>query len=176
MRLFTAIDLPPEMLEKMREYLARLRPLAGLEWSAEENLHITTKFIGAWPEARVPEMKTALLGVKARGPIHVSVRGSGWFPSVRRPRVFWAGVEAGKPLARLAGATEAAVAKLGVPVETRVYTPHLTLARLKTPVELEDLLPAIGEPDFGAFDASSFFLYHSLNGEYSKLAEFPLIS
>ena len=84
MRLFTAIDLPPKMLEKLDHFLARLRPLANLRWTAVENLHITTKFIGEWPEARIEDMKTALRGVIQSGPIDVAVRGVGWFPNPRR--------------------------------------------------------------------------------------------
>jgi RNA 2',3'-cyclic 3'-phosphodiesterase len=176
MRLFTAIDLPSEMLEKLREFLARLRPLAKLRWSAVENLHITTKFIGEWPEARIADMKTALFGVTGTDPIGISVRGVGWFPDMRRPRVFWAGVEAGEPLAKLARATEQAVSKLGIPVETRPYSPHLTLARVKDSVRIDDVVSSAGHPDFGAFQASSFFLYLSSNGKYSKLEEFPINS
>ena len=176
MRLFTAIDLPPEMLEKLREFLARLRPLAKLRWSAVENLHITTKFIGEWPEARIQDMKTALLGIARSGPIGISVRGVGWFPDVRRPRVFWAGVAAGEPLAKLARSTEEAVATLGVPVETRAYSPHLTLARVREVAPIDDVLASAGDPDFGGFQPSSFFLYLSSNGKYSKLAEYPLNS
>jgi 2'-5' RNA ligase len=176
MRLFTAIDLPAEMLEKLREFLARLRPLAKLRWSAVENLHITTKFIGEWPEARVDEMIATLRGVKQTLPIQISVRGAGWFPDVRRPRVFWAGVEAGEPLAMLAGSTERAVATLGVPIEARPFSPHLTLARVKDAVPVNALLSEIGNPDFGAFQVSSFFLYISADSKYSKLAEFPLNS
>jgi RNA 2',3'-cyclic 3'-phosphodiesterase len=174
MRLFTAIDLPQEILGKLESFLARLHPLAKLRWTEVENLHITTKFIGEWPEARLGEMKTALGGVTQAEPIRVSVHGVGWFPDLRRPHVFWAGVEGGDPLAKLAGATAQAVTALGVADEPRVYSPHLTLARVKYAVPLEDLLNAAGEPDFGAFQASSFFLYLSANGRYSKLAEFPL--
>jgi 2'-5' RNA ligase len=175
MRLFTAIDLPPHMLDLLGHFLARLRPLAKLRWTAVENLHITTKFIGEWPEARIDEMKTALNGVRSPA-INIAVRGVGWFPDARRPHVFWAGTEAGEPLAALAHATDEAVAKLGVPRETRVYSPHLTLARIKDQEAVDAFLKAAGNPDFGAFQASSFFLYLSLNGKYSKLAEFPLNS
>lgn len=100
----------------------------------------------------------------------------GWFPNTRHPRVFWAGVEAGEPLAALAQATQQAVAKLGVPVETRDYSPHLTLARVKEKVRIDDVVAAAGNPDFGTFQATAFFLYLSANGKYSKLAEFPLHS
>ena len=174
MRLFTAIDLPAEMLEKLGVFLARLRPLAKLRWTEVENLHITTKFIGEWPEARVEEMKNALSGVSNSSPVRISVRGVGWFPDVRRPHTFWAGVEGGEPLARLAHRTEDAVTALGVAAETRVYSSHLTLARVKYAVPLDKLIQAAGDPDFGAFEAPSFFLYLSANGKYSKLAEFPL--
>ena len=74
------------------------------------------------------------------------------------------------------GQHEQTTAKLGVPFETRAYAPHLTLARVKYAVPLGDLIESAGNPDFGAFQASSFFLYLSSNGRYSKLAEFPLHS
>jgi 2'-5' RNA ligase len=157
-------------------FLTRLRPLAKLRWTAVENLHITTKFIGEWPEARLDEMKTALRSVSQPEPIQIAVRGVGWFPDQRRPHVFWAGVNAGEPLARLAHTTEQAVSALGVPAETRPYSPHLTLARVKYAVPLEELIHSAGDPDFGTFQAHSFFLYLSARGKYSKLEEFPLHS
>src|SRR5580700_8022094 len=129
MRLFVAIDIPAAVIENLQALLDRLKPLAKLAWSPVNNLHITTKFIGEWPEARLDEMKTALRGVVQTGPINLAVRGVGWFPNPRRPQVFWAGVDAGEPLAALARATEQAVLRLGVPAETREYSPHLTLAR-----------------------------------------------
>ena len=65
---------------------------------------------------------------------------------------------------------------LGVPVETRAFSPHLTLARLKKKVPLDEVIREAGDADFGVFQAFSFFLYLSANGTYSKLAEFPLNS
>ena len=176
MRLFTAIDLPREMLEKIGDFLARLRPLAKLRWTPVENLHITTKFIGEWPEARIDDMKAALGGVTSTGRIEIALRGVGWFPSARRPHTFWAGIDGSEPLTALAHATEQAVARLSVPVETRVYSPHLTLARVKDAVPIDEVQKAAADPDFGAFEATSFFLYLSAQGKYSKLAEFPLNS
>jgi len=116
MRLFTAIDLPVEMLEKIGAFLARLRPLAKLRWTPVENLHITTKFIGEWPEARIGEMIAALEPLVTNPP-HIAIRGVGWFPNTRRPHTFWAGVDGGEALVALARSTEQAVARLGVPVE-----------------------------------------------------------
>ena len=140
-------------------------------------MHITTKFIGEWPEDRLEEMKSALRKMTAPGGINIAVRGLGWFPNARSPRVFWVGVEGGEALKSLARATEQAVHALGVPVEDREYSPHLTLARIRERVPMDLLMRMIGSlpsTDFGSFPAKSFYLYLSRAGQYSKLAEFAL--
>ena len=176
MRLFTAIDLPEEVRDNLRSLLARLKPLARINWSPAANLHVTTKFIGEWPEARLDEMKRALAAIPRCGAFDISIRGLGWFPNDRRPRVLWAGVEAGEQLATLVRATEQAVAELGVPAEDRSYSPHLTLARIRETVPLDALRSALAKAtaDFGSFRATDFFLYLSAGGKYTRLAAFPL--
>jgi len=180
MRLFTAIDIPEDVMEGLCSLLKRLKPLAKLNWSRTENLHITTKFIGDWPEERLDEMKRALGATPVPDSINIAVRGLGWFPNERRPRVFWAGIDGGEPLRALAHATGQAVAQLGVPVEERAYSPHLTLARIKEAVPLDALrkalqaLPSECGFDFGSFRAASFFLYLSASGRYTQLARFPI--
>ena len=63
MRLFTAIDLPADILSRLDQLMAGLRPLAQLGWTPASNLHITTKFIGQWPEDRLPQLQRALAAV-----------------------------------------------------------------------------------------------------------------
>src|ERR1700683_5362272 len=121
MRLFTAIDIPAAIKLRLCAFLDRLRPLAKLSWSPPDHLHVTTKFIGEWPEARLEELNQALDAVPAPGPIEIAVRGLGWFPNDRNPRVFWAGVESGPELGALAQATEQSLASIGVPVEDRKF-------------------------------------------------------
>jgi RNA 2',3'-cyclic 3'-phosphodiesterase len=107
------------------------------------------------------------------------VRGLGWFPNERNPRVFWAGIESGPELATLAHATEQSLAALGIAAEDREFHPHLTLARRRNPVPLEHLrkeLAKIPSIDFGRFQGGAFFLYLSTAGKYIKLNEFPLLS
>jgi len=171
MRLFTAIEIPDEVRSALRAVLAYLRPLANLRWSPVENLHITTKFIGEWPEARVAELRSALRQV-AMAPIEIAIRGLGWFPNQKRPRVFYAGVESPPELGALAVATERALASIGVPVEDRPYRPHLTLARVKDTAPLNALNNAIANlpgTGFGSFRAVSQHLYLSAGGKYSLL-------
>jgi RNA 2',3'-cyclic 3'-phosphodiesterase len=177
MRLFTAIDISPDVKDNLRVLLDRLRPLARLSWSPVDNLHVTTKFIGEWPLERLEEMKRTLARVPISGPIDITIRGLGWFPNPKNPRVFWAGVHGGEALAGLAAATEAVAAKAGVPEEPRAFSPHLTLARIRERVSLAALHKAIAglsSDDFGTFHAEAFFLYQSAGGKYTKLAEFSL--
>jgi 2'-5' RNA ligase len=177
MRLFTAIDIPGDVQQNLAALLNRLRPAARIAWSTVEKLHITTKFIGEWPEEQLEELKTVLKGVGSPGPFKVAIRGLGWFPNLKSPRVFWAGVESGPELAALAHATDVAVHTLGAPLEERAYAPHLTLARIRERVPLDALkraVDALPSLEFGPFLVPSFYLYLSKDGKYTQLAEFVL--
>ena len=180
MRLFVGLDLPGEVVRNLERLLDRLRPAARLNWSPPANLHITTKFIGEWPQDRLAELQVALAGLPSREPIDAQVRQVGFFPNPHSPRSFWCGIEA-PGLAGLAADTDQAVSALGVASETRDFCPHLTLARIKERPHLQALREAVAalpSLDFGCFEAGSFFLYQSTlrpaGSVYTKLAEFPL--
>jgi 2'-5' RNA ligase len=179
MRLFTAIDLPVEIVAALSDLIARLRPAARIRWSPASNLHITTKFIGEWADERLGELQAALGALAPREPIPIEVRGLGFFPNPHSPRVFWAAVHAGPALAALARETETALERLGIPAEKRPFSPHLTLARIKEPVPMQGLQQAIASmppAEFGAFTAVRFHLYRSqLNpagSVYTKLSDY----
>jgi 2'-5' RNA ligase len=181
MRLFTGIDLPGPIKERLDVLISHLRATAHLKWSPAYNLHITTKFIGEWPQDRLQELVHRLNKIPAPDPVTVDIRGLGWFPNPHNPRVFWAAVHASPSLAELAGATERACGELGVPVEDRPFAPHLTLARVKQPVPLQGLRRAVAElesVDFGSFNAECFYLYLSKPGPsgsiYTPLHEFAI--
>jgi 2'-5' RNA ligase len=181
MRLFTGIGLPPEVLSSLEHALDELRPTADIRWSPPGNLHITTKFIGEWPEERLEELKSTLHGFPRRSPFQVDMHGLGWYPNPHSPRVLWAAVHAGDPLRDLARDTEQALAGIGVGVEKKAYSPHLTLARIKPPAQLTRLRQAIAalpSDNFGKFEVNRFNLYRSIlspkGSTYSVLGEFPL--
>lgn len=181
MRLFTAIDLPHEITDSLERLLGHLRPLAQLKWSPVYNFHVTTKFIGEWPEARLDELKSALRQTSVSGDFAIQVSGLGWFPNPHSPRVFWAGIHGDSRLTELARAIDESTFKLGVPKEERPYSPHLTLARIKDSVSLQEMQRAIAQlesVDFGEFTAREFHLYVSEPGAahtvYKKIADFPL--
>jgi RNA 2',3'-cyclic 3'-phosphodiesterase len=179
MRLFIALDLPTDVIRSLEELVAHLHPAARISWSPPANLHITTKFMGEWPEERLPELKAALALVPERSPIEVAVAQLGFYPHARAPRVFWCGIQA-PGLEGLASDTDDTTAALGVAREKRAFSPHLTLARIKESIALRPLIDAIAalpSVDFGRFAASSFFLYRSqlrpTGSVYTKLSEFP---
>ena len=172
MRLFTAIELAPANLQRLERLLAALRPEALINWSLLDNLHITTKFIGQWPEERIDEVHHALAAVPNREAFDVELKDLGWFPNSRSPRVLWVGVHGGKALSTLAAETESCLEKLGVRKEDRDFSPHLTLARIKNPVPLERLRQTVQEMQpraFGTFRVSHFSLFRSDPGTNSSI-------
>src|SRR5262249_48073162 len=159
MRLFTGLDLPADVVANLEELLRRLKPTARIAWSPPANLHITTKFIGEWPEAGVNDLMKALSDGPSRDPIRVSIRQLGFFPNPNSPRIFWCGVEA-PGLERLAADTDEVLGALGIGRENRAYSPHLTVARIKERIDfrpLRDAIARLGWQGFGAFEYGSFF-------------------
>jgi 2'-5' RNA ligase len=155
---------------------------AGIwNWSPADNFHITTKFIGAWPEDRIEELKSALGKIPKRGPITTPISGFGWFPNPHQPRVLFCGVRGPAALFELASDLEQCCETLGLKREQREYSPHLTLARIEGVQNLAALRQAIAQlpsADFGVSTAAKFLLYKSEAGEktsvYTVIGEFPL--
>ena len=172
MRLFTAIDLPAEMLLRLERLLSALRPEALIKWSPLDNLHITTKFIGEWPEQRLDELHCALAGLTPREPFDLDIRDLGWFPNERSPRVLWAGAHASPALKQLMAETEERLLALGVPKEDKPSNPHLTLARIKNPVPLRNLRKKVDElqpAELGSFSVRHFCLFRSDPGSNASI-------
>src|SRR5512142_878596 len=124
MRLFTGIPIPDDVKQSLERLLDRPRPTAQLKWSPVYTLHITTKFIGEWPQDRLDELKRALAEVPVNGALRIDIQGLGWFPNPHHPRVFWAGIRAGEGLAKLAADIDTRLADLGIAPEARAFSPH----------------------------------------------------
>ena len=181
MRLFTGLALAAPVIASLDEMMGRLRPLARVKWSPAENLHITTKFIGEWPEPRLGELRSALNAIDPPGPIDIDISGFDFFPNARRPKIFIAKVHAGAGLRELARRTEDALERLGCAREERAYSPHLTLARFG-----DADTRALRRADRRTRPASirllagrQFHLYRSQTGGpssvYTILASWPLV-
>ena len=134
-RSFIAIELPGDA----RHGLARLRrdlerdEHRFVRWVDPTGIHLTLKFLGDIPSARVAEI-TAAMGAAVRGisSLRLEVSGLGAFPNLSRPSVLWVGVGGDvDQLARLQQGIDSALGPLGFAREERPFVPHLTLARLR---------------------------------------------
>src|SRR6185503_16681783 len=176
MRIFIALDIPEQVRAALTSYMERARALAPeARWARVEGLHVTLKFIGHVDDAAVEKIKAALSAIKAE-PFEVKFAGVGFFPNPNAGRVFWAGVDGGDSLPKLASTIDAAMEKLGITRETKPYHPHLTLARTSSR-PLRGLKPLLEEPpQFGTMTAREFFLYQSQpqkgGSKYTKLERF----
>jgi 2'-5' RNA ligase len=136
LRCFIAIDLPPELRKRIEALSERLRAQpgeAGLRWVQPSGIHLTLKFLGALPEARVPDVASVLdQAASAQAPFSVTVGGIGCFPDGRNPRVVWAGLDDPTGRLRLLHASiESGCAAIGMAPEARPFSPHLTLGRVR---------------------------------------------
>jgi RNA 2',3'-cyclic 3'-phosphodiesterase len=181
MRAFIAIELPEAIRENLARRQARFRSVCpDARWTRPEGIHLTLKFLGEISGQQEAQVKKALGQIERFEKFTVGARGFGFFPDAKRPRVFWAALDAPPELARLAAQIESATASLGFPVENRSFSPHLTLARFKVPrpqPRLLELLATQADPLLGSFEVSEYFLWESKlspqGSEYRKVARFP---
>ncbi|MDQ4058058.1 MAG: RNA 2',3'-cyclic phosphodiesterase [Actinomycetota bacterium] len=181
LRLFVAVDVPTEQREALAAALAPRRSrLEGARWTKPENQHVTLKFLGWVDSARLDDVSAALGPVgRSHRAAPLSLTGLGAFPSERRARVLWVGLEDPTGLLpRLATATDEALAPLGFERESRAFSPHLTLARLKRPASVSDLVIEPFDAGTRPFVVNHLALYRSyLNPQgarYEVLEAYPL--
>jgi 2'-5' RNA ligase len=123
LRLFTGIDLPPEL----KLSLSLLNGgLPGARWVDAGNYHITLRFIGEVDEGLASDIDQALSRIAAKG-FDVTLAGIGSFGN----RQLWVGVERNDAMIHLRDKIESALVRLGLEPEGRRFQPHVTLARLK---------------------------------------------
>jgi RNA 2',3'-cyclic 3'-phosphodiesterase len=157
LRVFCAVELPPEVRALAAAHAARLREReseARASWPRAENLHLTLKFLGEIEPARAE----ALSGAAARAaigvrPFDLTIEGAGAFPARGLPRVLWLGVvDSSGELARLQSKLEEECAGAGFAREERPFHPHLTLARIRAPQGARGLARLHEEAGFEAIE------------------------
>jgi 2'-5' RNA ligase len=136
LRLFLAINLPDDVRREVTAASAPIRASAHeLPWLDETRLHLTLKFFGEQAAERVPAIADGLARVAGQHRELLMVLGGiGAFPNFRRARVVWIGVAQEPRLELLHHDIEVACEQLGFELDGRPFRPHVTLARVKTPL------------------------------------------
>jgi 2'-5' RNA ligase len=184
-RLFVALEIPSAVRDYLAALIGELRAAdtstskSKARWVRPENLHVTLKFIGHVEAGRLDAIRAELAEVRSGSHVELRFRGLGFFPNDKRPRVFWVGIDASPNLAPLAAEIDARMGKLGIPRETRAFTPHLTLARFDPPGLSEKLHAAAAQNssrDSGALRTKEIHLIESktlpTGAEYTRLSSF----
>lgn len=168
MRTFIAIDLSPEIKNRLTAAVKQLKPLAtGIKWVAPENYHLTLKFLGEVAEPRVEVIKAVLDELVGKyQKFSLVARGTGSFPPGQsRMRVIWVGLEAGPELLSIQAELEEALSRQGFEREERPFSPHLTIGRAREPQKQDRLkaeLDRLGQQEFGAMEVKEIELFQSI--------------
>lgn len=184
LRVFLAVDFPDgdakrrviKVQESLFETDADIKPVEP------ENLHITLRFLGEIEKDLVERVKVELTKISFQ-PFNVLFEGVGVFPDLKRINVVWIGiVEGNVELLDLYGKINQALARCGLPPERRGFSPHLTIARVRSRKNIEKLSRRVVElrdVKVGGFAVDSFKLKKSTltprGPIYNTLLEVPAL-
>lgn len=145
-RCFIAIELDPIV----RQHLAKIqndlkKTNVDVKWVSPTNIHLTLKFLGEIPSGKVQAVSELLPSlVKGVSPFHVDLTHLGGFPDLKHPKVIWIGITQNEDkLATLAQKIENGLWSLGIAVEDRGFSAHITLGRVKSGDKLSSLCAVI---------------------------------
>jgi RNA 2',3'-cyclic 3'-phosphodiesterase len=141
MRIFLAINPPAEVRHDLWDATAPLRDGSpDIVWVAEPNIHLTLKFIGEMPEKALDSLVSSMTEVaRTHAAPEMRLATAGAFPNFRRPRVIWIGIDPEPRLELLHHDVELACDRLGYELDGRPYRPHLTLGRVRAPLDASAL-------------------------------------
>jgi 2'-5' RNA ligase len=148
LRAFIALTIPETILASLSGMQRSMRT-RGLKigWVRPENIHLTLKFLGDIPKTAVPSVAGALCDAACGlPPVSLLVQGMGVFPGIKRPRVLWAGLGGDiVGLRHLFGRVEAALEPIGWAPDRRGFKAHLTLGRIRKPIDGQQLTKVLSE-------------------------------
>ncbi|MCS7223533.1 MAG: RNA 2',3'-cyclic phosphodiesterase [Armatimonadetes bacterium] len=166
MRCFLAIELDDLVRDRLSKVIDDWsQHKASVKWVERDNLHLTIKFLGQFPDERVDDLSQRLQEVcRSVQPFVFNVEGTGVFPDWKRPRVIWIGVRDGELLKQVHKKVEGVTSRLGVEREERPFHPHITVGRVRTHQEIKPLMDAVkslkDEP-FGSVRADHLTFFES---------------
>ena len=179
-RAFIAVDLEDEALRiQLVEFMQNLlNEGADAKLVAPQNLHLTLRFLGEIEESAVDRVIDEMRTLSFQ-PFEVQFKGAGAFPNPTRMNVVWVAVSRGRDdLKRIAEELEPKLRRIGIPPDKKGFSPHLTVARIRSGRNKDKIIRLLNESsekDFGSMRAESVRLKRSIltpNGPvYSTIFE-----
>lgn len=187
LRAFIAVEIPLGIRQAVCKATSSLQKATNLlvRWVPLENMHLTLKFLGDVSPSNV-DMLTQMISAEADlfDCFELHLNGLGSFPSLKRPRVIYIGIQAPVVLDALHRGIESASRRLGYESEERNFSPHLTIGRVKqniTAAEQQTIRHALEETKIDALGTAkidSVHLYKSdlkpTGSVYTRLYSAPL--
>ena len=176
-RLFTGIEIPSGIADALDRLRGGLR---SARWIDAENYHITLRFLGDIDDRAASDAAAILADIR-KPAFDLHLDGLAAFGG-RKPRAVIASVAAEQALLDLQAEHERLMRRIGLAPETRKFTPHVTLARLRNSSSLEvaDYLAARGFFRTAPFKVARFVLFSSRastgGGPYVVEESYPLVS
>lgn len=166
LRAFVAVEIPAEVLAALEAAQSELRRRLRARWVRPGSMHLTLKFLGDIPAARVASVAEAVQAAAGGNTgFSLTASGIGVFPSIRRSRVIWAGFSGHTGLlSDLQRSLEERLAALGFPREERPFRAHLTIGRFSEAVDPEQMAEVLNSFDarpFGEFAVEELVLFRS---------------
>ncbi len=165
-RSFIAFDIENEQVLNRLSAAQKLilETGADLRLVAPQNIHVTVRFLGSISPGMVEKVYEAMQNVKFT-PFTIQIRGLGVFPSISYPRVVWAGMSEGvEHLKSIFSQIEPQIRALGFAADAYGFSPHLTIARVRTgknKQSLAELLTKKGDYEVGTIKANCLKLKRS---------------
>lgn len=179
-RCFVAVECSnPEVVKGIRHVQGVLESTGADMKSVEsENIHLTLKFLGEIEQQSVDDVAEIVRGISF-APFRFKVEEVGVFPNTSRPSTIWAGITEGvSDLIMVFEMLDEKLSKLGFERERRRYQPHLTICRVRSGKNKEQLaeeLLRLGDYEFGEVSVDRVSLKKSVltsSGPiYTTLAE-----
>lgn len=150
-RTFIAIKISSELEQAFKKLLEELKRVqCNVKWVNPESVHLTLKFLGNLTKTKIGEV---LEGTKEASrdfsSFQIRTKERGAFPSIKRPRVFWVGLEAdSQTLIQLQNKIDDELSGLGFEKDTRRFHPHLTVGRVRSPKNIGKVIQKFVEYPF----------------------------
>ena len=146
-RSFIAVDMDEaSVISRLVEAQQALRDLgADVKLVEPENIHATVRFLGEVPAATLELVKEQMNEIKFN-PFDAEFVGLGAFPNLRRLNVVWVGMRKGhQEISRIFDQLEPRLRQIGFVPDSRGFSPHVTIARVKTGRKREELAKLVDE-------------------------------